>query len=156
MSIFGNAAATVAEVLVPSANRIEMLPPPETTWLAVSTVPVSVTITPDPSEPFEVVISTTDGTTWRYTSVTGSGVAVAAGVGDGVSDARLADVAEVDPSWYASAAMTTMATTRTPAAATSQRQPVPYPTLSDGCADSGSPDCSGVADDALGGTTSAL
>ena len=81
MSIFGFAAATVADVLVPSANRIEMPPPPETTWLAVSTVPVSVTITPDPSEPFEVVISTTDGTTCRYRSVTGSGVAVAAGVG---------------------------------------------------------------------------
>ena len=92
MSIFGSAAAIVAAVLVPSANRIEMLPPPETTWLAVSTVPASVTITPDPSEPFEVVIITTDGTIWRYISVTGSGVAVTAGVGVGVSDARLAEV----------------------------------------------------------------
>ena len=94
MSIFGYAAAIVPDVLVPSANRIEMSPPPETTWWAVSTVPVSVTITPDPSEPFEVVISTTDGTTWRYRSVTGSGVAVAARVGVGVADARLAEVAE--------------------------------------------------------------
>ena len=49
-------------------NRMETLPPPRTTWLAVSTVPVSVTITPDPSEAFEVVISTTDGTTCRYGS----------------------------------------------------------------------------------------
>ena len=31
MSIFGLAAATVAAALVPSANRIEMSPPPETT-----------------------------------------------------------------------------------------------------------------------------
>ena len=93
--------------------------------MAVSTVPVSVTITPEPSEPFEVVISTTDGTTRRYTSVTGSGVAVAAGVGVGVGDARSVDVAEPDPSLNASAAMITMATTRTPAAETAQRQPVP-------------------------------
>ena len=77
MSVFGSAEATFAAALVPSANRIEMRPPPAMTWLAVSTVPVSVTITPDPSEPFEVVISTTDGTTRRYTSVAGSGVGVA-------------------------------------------------------------------------------
>ena len=31
MSIFGSAAVTVAADLVPSANRIEMLPPPEMT-----------------------------------------------------------------------------------------------------------------------------
>ena len=110
---------------MPSANTIEMSPPPETTWWAVSTVPVSVTITPDPSEPFEVVISTTDGTTCRYRSVTGSGVAVAAGVGVAVADARLAEVAEPDPSLNASAAMITMATTRTPAVETAQRQPWP-------------------------------
>src|SRR5918993_2169820 len=105
MSIFGYAAAIVPDVLVPSANTIEMSPPPETTWWAVSTVPVSVTITPDPSEPFEVVISTTDGTTCRYRSVTGSGGAVGDGVGVVVSDARLAEVAEPDPSLNASAAM---------------------------------------------------
>ena len=65
MSIFGFAEATVAAAFVPSANTIEMSPPPETTWWAVSTVPVSVTTVPDPSEPFELVISTTDGTTRR-------------------------------------------------------------------------------------------
>jgi hypothetical protein len=83
---------------------------------------VSVTITPDPSEPFEVVISTTDGTTCRYRSVTGSGVAVAAGVGVAVADVRLAEVAEPDPSLNASAAMITMATTRMPAAEKAQRR----------------------------------
>ena len=59
---------------------------------------MSVTIKPEPREPFEVVISTTDGTTCRYRSVIGSGVAVAAGlgVGVGVADARLAEVAEPD------------------------------------------------------------
>ena len=81
---------------------------------------MSVTITPDPSEPFEVVISTTDGTTYRYRSVTGSGVAVAAGVGVAVADARFAEVAEPDPSLNASAAMITMATT--PVAERAQRQ----------------------------------
>ena len=118
--------------------------------MAVSTVPVSVTITPDPSEPFEVVISTTDGTTRRYTSVTGSGVAVAFGVG--VGDGRSADVAEPDPSLNASAAMITMATTRTPAAASG---PAPAGAPSDrpatrvagGCADPGSSGCAGAADD---------
>jgi hypothetical protein len=92
-------------------------------WSAVSTIPVSVTITPDPSEPFEVVISTTDGTTCRYRSVTGSGVAVAAGLGVAVADARLAEVAEPDPSLNANTAMITMAATRTPAAETAQSQP---------------------------------
>jgi hypothetical protein len=115
-----------------------------------------VTITPDPSEPFEVVIITTDGTIWRYTSVTGSGVAVAAGVGVGVCDARSVDVAELDPSWYASAAMTTMAMTSTPAAATSQRQPPPYATFPGGCGDSGGWDRSEVSDAALGKAALAL
>ena len=117
---------------------------------------MSVTTVPDPSEPFEVVISTTDGTTWRYTSGTGSGVAVAAGVGVGVSDARSADVAELDPSLNASAAMTTMATTRTPAAATSQRQPVPCPPSRTAAPIREAADGPGVADDALGSTSSAL
>src|SRR5215207_8483423 len=125
MSIFGYEAAIVPDVLVPSANTIEMSPPPETTWWAVSTVPVWVTITPDPSEPFEVVISTTDGTTCRYRSVTGSGVAVATAVGVAVADTPLAEVAEPDPSLNASAAMITMATTRTPAAERAQRQSLP-------------------------------
>ena len=40
-----------------------------------------------------------------------------------VAAARLAEVAEPDPSWNASAAMITMATTRTPAVETAQRQP---------------------------------
>ena len=31
MSVFGSAEATVAAALVPSENRIEMLPPPEMT-----------------------------------------------------------------------------------------------------------------------------
>jgi hypothetical protein len=70
-----------------------------------------------------VVISTTDGTTWRYRSVTGSGVADAAGVGVAVTDARLAEVAEPDPSLNASPAMITMATTRTAAVETAQSQP---------------------------------
>src|SRR5215213_2439311 len=123
MSIFGYAAAIIPDVLVPSANTIEMSPPSETTWRAVSTIPVSVTITPDPSEPFDVVINTTDGTTWRYRSVTGSGVAVVTGVGVAVAGARFAEVAEPDPSLNASAAMITMATTRTPAAERAQSQP---------------------------------
>jgi len=57
--------------------------------------------------------------------VTGSGVAVAAGVGVAVADARLAEVAEPDPSLNASAAMITMATTRTAAVDAAQRQPWP-------------------------------
>ena len=89
------------------------------------TVPASVTITPDPSEPFEVVISTTDGTTCRYRSGTGSGVAVAGRVGVSVADARLPEVAEPDPSLNASAAMITMAITRTTAVEAAQRQPWP-------------------------------
>src|ERR671911_1905231 len=84
---------------------------------------MSVTITPDPSDPFEVVISTTDGTTCWYRSVTGSGVAAAVGVA--VADAPLAEVAEPDPSLNASPAMITMATTRTPPLATAQSQPRP-------------------------------
>ena len=50
--------------LVPSENMIVTLPPSEMTWLAVRMVPVSVTMTPDPTEPFDVSISTTDGATW--------------------------------------------------------------------------------------------
>ena len=113
--------------------------------MAVSTVPVSVTITPDPSEPFEVVISTTDGTTWRYRSVTGSGVAVCRGRRRGLG--RLVGRARpsVDPSLNASAAMITMATTRTtrPPAST-QRQPAPCPSCPDGCADPGASGCPGA------------
>jgi hypothetical protein len=54
--------------------------------------------------------------------VTGTGVAVAAGVGVAVADAWLAEVAEPDPSLNASAAMITMATTRTLPAERAQRQ----------------------------------
>jgi hypothetical protein len=54
-----------------------------------------------------------------YRSVTGSGVAVVAGLGVAVADAWLA---EPDPSLKASAAMITTATTRTPAAERDQRQ----------------------------------
>ena len=114
---------------------------------------MSVTTVPDPSEPFEVVIRTTDGTTTRYTSGTGSGVAVAAGVGVGVSVAS-ADVAELEPSLNASAAMTTMATTSTPPAAISQRQPLPY--FPDGGAVSRDSDGPGAAAGPLGTVSSAL
>ena len=129
------------------------------TWLAVSTVPVSVTITPDPREPFEVVISTTDGTTWRYTSVTGSGVAVAVR-GRGRRWPRPADVAEPDPSLNASAAMITIATTSTPAAATAHRQPVirrsgPWTRSAGGRADSRTSGSPVAGTDSPGTTSSA-
>ena len=82
--------------------------------------------------------------------MTGSGVAVASGVG--VGDARLAEVAEPDPSLNASAAMI-MATMSTPAAETAQPQRVPRRTRPStrvgGCADPGRSGCAGAADDAL-------
>ena len=66
---------------MPSANTSEIVPPPAMTCWAVSTVPVSLTITPVPRDPFEVVISTTEGATLPYRSGTANGVADAAGVG---------------------------------------------------------------------------
>ena len=153
MSSFGLAPATVAAALVPSANRTEMAPPPATTWWAVRIVPVSVTTVPDPREPLVVVMRTTDGTTCRYRSVTGSGVAVAAGVGGGV--ARSAAVGDVDPSRKASAAMTTMATTSTPAATISHRQPGWGRVVEAGSAGPGSSVPSGATADRPAATSSA-
>ena len=63
MSVVGLFDATLAGALVPSAKTTVRLPPPETTWFAVRIVPVSVTIVPEPSAPFEVVIRTTEPTT---------------------------------------------------------------------------------------------
>ena len=127
MSIFGSAAVTVAAALVPSAKRNRDA---ATAGHDVVGGEHDAGVGDDQAGAegtFEVVISTTDGTTCRYRSVIGSGVAVAAGlgVGVGVAEARLAEVAEPDPSLNASAAMITMATMRTPAAETAQRQPAP-------------------------------